>query len=452
MRRFSGLRGEPSYCEVLQEYSHLSGIHWKSEYSSFCRFDENGDFDHVVSFTSGEGVNDVTLVSFKREPLELYLAASNSVLVRMFDFTLLRSGKFSRWPDQPESLRLENDTMFYAQVIDPGKAGYVRGIQIVPPSRSDDEIFLTERAKLYGEKVGPWVEFEVYDFRNDRITTVSTDPSTTTNYFVANENSLPFEISPAFFRAEVLAKYKADREKYVVDEVSRSISCRNAWALRRFDVNEAGQVHAYICYLRDLPYNEQVYWRSFNEAPNDGISKRAFEHDIMGEWSSIPDPLLDLLSVVEQWHSRRVRWWKLRDIDLLNHITTPHTMSRDEWSQAFMNLSQLVIEGFVPQAIKHELDSESVAYNTEGSLNLLEMLLVAKSLLPEHKRLEGLKATYLIRTKVRAHSGSTQAKTLAEDALRSHGTFANHFRYICGTIAKELQLIEQAFESPQSKT
>ena len=448
MRRFSGLRGEPKYCEVLQEYSHLSGIHWRSEHSSFCRFDENGDFDHVVSFTSGEGVNDVTLVSFKREPLELYLAASNSVLVRMFDFTLFRSGKFSRWPDQPESLRLENDRLFYAQVIDPGKAGYVRGIQIVHPSRSDDEIFLTERAKLYGEEVGPWVEFEVYDFRNDRITTVSTDPSTTTTYFVAKENSLPYETSPAFFRAEVLAKYKADREKYVVDEVSRSISCRNAWELRRFDVNEAGQVHAYICYLRDLPYNEQMYWRSFNEAPEDSISRRAFEHDIMGEWSSIPDPLSDLLSAVEQWHHRCVRWWKLRDINLLNHITTPHTMSRDEWSQAFMNLSQLVIEGFVPQEIKHELDSESVAYNTEGSLILLEMLLVAKSLLPKHKKLEGLKATNLIRTKVRAHSGSTQAKTLADDALRSHGTFANHFRYVCGIIAKELHLIEQAFDSP----
>ena len=324
----------------------------------------------------------------------------------------------------------------------------MRGIQIVPPSRSDDEIFLTERAKLYGEEVGRWVEFEVYDFRNDRITTVSTDPSTTTTYFVAKENSLPYETSPAFFRAEVLAKYKADREKYVVDEVSRSISCRNAWELRRFDVNEAGQVHAYLCYLRDLTYNEQMYWHSFNEAPEGSISRRAFEHDIMGEWSSIPDPLSDLLSAVEQWHHRGVRWWKLRDIDLLNHITTPHTRSRDEWSQAFMNLSQLVIEGFIPQEIKHELDSESVEYNTEGSLILLERLLVAKSLLPKHKKLEGLKATNLIRTKVRAHSGSTQAKTLADDALRVHGTFANHFRYVCGIIAKELHLIEQAFDSP----
>ena len=446
MRHFDGLSGEPSYCEVLQEYSHLSDIHWRSEYSSFCRFDENGDFDHVVSVTLCKDQGEATLVSFKREPLELYLAASNSVLVRMFDFTLFQLHKFSRWPDQPESLRLENDMLFYAQRIDPGKAGYVRGIQFVPPSRSDDEILSIQRAKLYGEKEGPWVEFEVYDFRNKRNTSVSTDPSTTTNYFVAHDNSLPYETSPAFFRPEVLSKYKTDREKYVVDEAGRTISCRNLWELKGFDVNKAGQVHAYICYLRDLPYEEQLYWRSFNEPAKDSISKRAFEHDIIGEWSSVPDPLSDLLSVVEKWHHKRVRWWKLRENNLLNHITTPHTSSRDEWAQAFMDLSQLIVEGFVPKAIKHELDTESVAYTKEGSLILLEKLLVAKSLLPQNKKLEGLKTTNLIRTKVRAHSGSTQAKTLADDALRSHGSYANHFRHVCQIILDELSLIQQAFD------
>ena len=46
----------------------------------------------------------VTLVSFKREPLEHYLAASGSVLVRMFDFRLLRFDDFTEWPEGPEQL------------------------------------------------------------------------------------------------------------------------------------------------------------------------------------------------------------------------------------------------------------------------------------------------------------------------------------------------------------
>lgn len=452
MRHFDGTKGEPSYCEVLQEYAHLSGIHWRIERSSFCRFDENGDYDDVVSFTSGEGedANDITLVSFKREPLDLYLAASDSLLIRMFDFTLFQPGKFTRWPDRPESLRVENDKLLYRQRIDPGKAGYARGVQLIYPIRSDAEIFSIQRARLWGENVGPWVEFEIYDIRNDCITTVSTDPSTTTNYFMAEENSLPYEISPAFFNAEVLAKYKADREKYVVDEVGRSISCRNAWELRRFDVNEAGQIHAYICYLRDLPPKEQEYWRNFNETPITGISRRAFQHDIMGQWTSVPDPLLDLLSVLRQWHHKQVNWWNLRNTYLLDQITTPHTTSRDEWSQAFMDLSQVVIEGLDYKAIRNKLDSESIDFKREEkSIALLEKLLVAKSLLPNHKKLEGLRMTNTIRNKVRAHSGSTQAKALVDDALRSHETFAGHFRHVCSAISKELQLIEQALDSPQ---
>jgi hypothetical protein len=36
-------------------------------------------------------------------------------------------------------------------------------------------------------------------------------------------------LSPAFFRPEVLLKYKADRDKYTVGE--RDVSCRAAWHL-----------------------------------------------------------------------------------------------------------------------------------------------------------------------------------------------------------------------------
>ena len=87
-RSFEGLKGDDAnYFEISQEYAHLAGIHWRSEQRAYCRFDERGDFDPVVSITAGEGRQRVTLVSFKRQPLECYLLASNSALVRMFDFT-----------------------------------------------------------------------------------------------------------------------------------------------------------------------------------------------------------------------------------------------------------------------------------------------------------------------------------------------------------------------------
>jgi hypothetical protein len=149
--------------------------------------------------------------------------------------------------------------------------------------------FSREKRGWFDKKDKKYVEFIAYDWRNDGITAISTDPSATTNYFNANDNSLPYELSPAFFKPEVLLKYKADRDKYTVSE--RDVYCRSAWCLKGIDVNEAGQVHAYICDLRDLPYAEQLHWFSFNEPPKASISKRAIANDFQGRWVTFMEPL-----------------------------------------------------------------------------------------------------------------------------------------------------------------
>ena len=262
-RHFDGLQTkDSSYFEIMQEYAHLNKIHWRPEQNAYCRFDRNGDFDHIVSVTSRQNIRDVNLVSFKREQLELYLATSNAVLIRMFDFTLLRRGNFHSWPDRDEDRIIESDAYFFRQKIDPGKAAYTRGVQIVRPSRPKTKIFSSFQESESGYNESEYVEFVALDLRNKRIARISTDPAATTNYFQSKGNSLPFELSPAFFKPEVLQKYKGDSDKFTVSE--RDIYCRGGWGLRSYDVNKAGQVHAYICDLRNLPYQEQLYWLSYN--------------------------------------------------------------------------------------------------------------------------------------------------------------------------------------------
>lgn len=88
-RTFEGWSGsDRTYFEVNQEYTHITGIHWRPEQRAYCRFDENGDLQQVVSVTGrSDAVKDVLCISFAWEPLEEYLAATNSTLVRRFDFT-----------------------------------------------------------------------------------------------------------------------------------------------------------------------------------------------------------------------------------------------------------------------------------------------------------------------------------------------------------------------------
>ena len=445
-RIFEGIEGKDGLSlEILQEYTHLTEIYWRPERNAHCRFDENGDFDPIVSIRLMEAKEDVTLVSFKREPLEQYLASSNSVLVRMFDFTLLRRVKgfeLIDWPNGPEKLFDESDDLFYGQKVDPGKKAYTRGVQIIRPSRPKTEIFSSMKASWYGCQERQYVEFIIYDWRNKCIRKVSTDPAATTNYFGADENSLPFELSPAFFRPDVLLKYKADSDKYTIE--GGNIYCRGGWMLRDFEINEAGQVHVYICDLREIPFQEQLHWLSHNEKPKAGISKRAIANHFMNQWVE-PDPLETVLFLMRRWVRSDLKVWKIRDKALLERVSTPRTSSRDEWANAFMDLSKLIIEGFQVKSIRKELERLNITFDKNyGSIVLLERFLIGRGKIKDGQKLVGLKTVQHIRSTF-AHSSGHTSHDLANNALEQHGTFSAHFNSVCGTVVAELKLIEEAF-------
>ena len=50
-----------TYYEILQEYPHLSGLHWRSDQRSYCHFTELGDIAHAVSSLYGKFVLEWTL-------------------------------------------------------------------------------------------------------------------------------------------------------------------------------------------------------------------------------------------------------------------------------------------------------------------------------------------------------------------------------------------------------
>ena len=224
-RTFEGWSGsDKTYFEVNQEYTHLSGIHWRPERSAYCHFDSNGDLAETVSIAVRRSENDVNLVTFTWPELEEYLRIAGYALVRMFDFTLFRLASFGGWRDGPEEIVRVSDDFLYRQKIQ-GDAAYTRGFQIIRPR---DACAVSETSsRWFGSTKREYASFIAEDWRNKKIAEISTEPAATTNYFQRAENDLPFELSPAFFRPEVLSKYKTDREKYTVDE--RDIYCRAAW-------------------------------------------------------------------------------------------------------------------------------------------------------------------------------------------------------------------------------
>jgi hypothetical protein len=148
----------------------------------------------------------------------------------------------------------------------------------------------------------------------------------------------------------VLHRYKADQEKYEVQD--RSISCRGTWSLRTYDINDAGQVHTYLRYLRELPYKEQLYWKAFNEWPKAWLSKRAITTDFKGEVYAEYDALNALKHKIRRLDDSPPAWWSPRGDKLLNTVHYPATAASTEWANEILALDQLLVEGFRSKNLK----------------------------------------------------------------------------------------------------
>ena len=347
LRYFDGRSRRKGYPEVNQHIAHILDVHWMQDRSSYSRLDERGDFDDLVPIKNDD---EGTIVAISLDALEPYMLLTDSVLVRLFDIPRAESWRDVSWEKRGERLIHKPSAGIYAKLVsvsdsDGPVASKLRGFQVVKRRQSDKALL----AALKGESPQPrqFESFIALDFRNERVHECSCDPAALGNYFV--ESALPYETSPAFFNAEVLARYKQDPDKYEIE--GRVISCRGGWHLQ-YDINDEGQVHAYLIDLSRLPHAEQVYWKAFNEQPRTGISHRAYTTDFLGEWDEEYDPLVSLKQRLAEFPATGsgLTLWK-PDEGALSRLTHVVTESKKEWEDAILNLAKLIVDGFRPKVI-----------------------------------------------------------------------------------------------------
>jgi len=445
-RRFEGRVGRRNYYEILQKITQVLNIHFLPERSAYCRLDKNGDIEDVIRFleVSGKGEDFIgSAVTFKRSLLDQYLALTGSTIIRTFDFTRFRPSHFGGWHKSHENQYVTEGALSYRVHVEPHHASYMRGFQVVHPVIAKETVIDNFDPTATVEK--RYASFIAHDWKNKIVTEISCAPRRTANYFT--QSDLPFELSPAFFRPEVLLKYKSDSEKYRLED--RSISCRSTWHLETYDINDAGQVHTYLVYLRGLPYEEQLYWKSFNERPKAPISKRAMKTDFEGSWETEYDPLGSLKEAVRELYDRQVPWWALRSEKLLDQVHYPVTSSPDEWSNEILQLDQLVVEGFQSKWLRKTAESLGrVPEPKFESLKLVEecLLGLGNSELDVQKLLAPLRETHHLRTKLKGHASGKDAAALKRQALEGHGTYKKHFRDLCGYCDESIRSISEQFK------
>ena len=443
-RFFEGRMGNKNYFEVLQKLVHIFDLHFLPERNAYCRLDKHGDIEDVIRIVTipvkGE-TGGGTIVLFKRQLLDEYMVLTESVIVRMFDFTRYRPSHFYGWSHTPDAKQITDVDLAYRSAIEPGNGSYTRGCQIVRPLMSKEAVI--RRHGPTQEEDRQYASFIAHDWKNKIVREISCAPGHTANYFTNSD--LPFELSPAFFRPEVLAKYKADSEKYRLGD--GSISCRGAWHLETYDINDAGQVHTYIVYLRRLPYEEQLYWKAHNERPKGPISNRAFTTDFEGRWDLEYDPLISLKHALRELNRQQVPWWRLRAEKLLDQVHYPVTSSADEWANEILQLDQLVVEGFEEKWLRQKAQSLGREPDHKlRSLKLMEECLMALGFEEDHARkiTAPFHKVHYLRSKVKGHASNEEATAIKQEVLTEYGSYKTHFRVLCGECDESIQTITNA--------
>jgi hypothetical protein len=442
-RSFEGYDDRKSYIEILQKFTHIFDLHFVPHTNSYCRLDKHGDIEKVITCTdipTVRGSFGGKVVTVDHQLLDDYMVLTDSTIVRAFDFTCIDSN-FPGWGKDRKERSVANKELGYRITVDGGIGGYMRGVQVVRTR----ETIATLHHRLTHEGEGKkYASFIAQDWKNGGISEISCGPGHTANYFTKSD--LPFELSPAFFRPEVLGKYKADPKKYKLEE--RSIGCRGSWHLQTYDINEAGQVHTYLIYLRYLPYEEQLYWKSFNEAPKGPISKRAVTTDMHGDFYTEYNALQSIRRVAHQLAEQNVPWWALRAPDLLDNVHYPATTSNEEWANELMALDKLLVEGFEEKWLRGKaIELGQAPLATEASLLLVTRCLRGLGFDDEHAKntVSALRLLHHLRTKLKGHASGDDAHRLREAALARYGSFRKHFEALCGECDLAMQHIVEAF-------
>ena len=450
-RSFDGRQENRHYIELLQKLSHVLDLHYVPERNAYCKFDERGEIEDIVRIIDVPGEGDRwggTVVTISRKALDEYLALTDAAIIRLFDFTRFQPKSFSGLRDECDEKRVDHGDLHYRTAIDAGNGSYLRGFQVVRSEDTKDALY--KRMWPSEEENKRYATFTAYDWKNSEVKEISCDPKCLSNYFTKSDK--PFEVTPAFFRPDVLLKYKKDPEKYLLED--RSITARNSWYLKTYDINSAGQVHTYLIYLSHLPYEEQVYWQSFNEGPKAPISKRAYTTDFEGNFYAEYDALSSLREALHELISKNAPWWKLRSEEVIQQVHYPVTKSSEEWADELMALDKLVIEGFEEKWLRNKANELGRSPDIRmRSLKLVEECLMGFGFDDELARQTTavLHQVHDYRSQLKGHATGKGASKIRAGILAKYGTYRKHFEEMCAACDESIRTIAAAFNGGSEK-
>ena len=360
-RSFGGIK-EDCY-EISEEFRHFHDLYHDRKTDKYIKIDDAGNGETVAIVTHDE-------VQIRLKEIRQFLAIKEMYLSLLFEFNEyseysleeLGISEFEQCDFKRKGLMCWTYNRWDIPVQNFQSISRLRGrklIEPLPKSKSGFGAFVEELK---------YVEFIVdVDENGDEV------------YHTCDPYKLDaaWKYSIVHFRKEVLEKYSIiEPSKYYVK--NSMVGCK-MWSMK-IDDDHRDKVCVFLKELCNLPYSEQIYWKSYNIPPEGAVSESFYRRMVLGEWTSSDQPDILFKQSYEQLQKacdECLDWQLLKPLSSeddyrFQRLRVPVNNEQSHFDDLVQDLQTILIESIDVKGLKQLLpESERVNLKGKRSIEVL---------------------------------------------------------------------------------
>ena len=256
------------------------------------------------------------------------------------------------------------------------------------------------------------------DKHGEEITNTS-NPDLLSNYFGANPGA-PNYLTAVHFRKEVLNKYYQQPNKYSVED--GYLRCGSLWGMT-MDNHHVDRVVAWLGDLgRDLPYEDQLHWRSFNIPPSGGVSETFYKRQILATFADSDQPehvFKNQYQDLSNTCKKEIGWQFLlpltkEDSHFFEAIRIPATDEQKDFDEMILGLTKILVDSLNEKELNQFIPSSYLG-EIKGSIARLEKALASNNVVGFEKHIKFLRDLQNMRSSGTAHRKGSNYRKIAEE-------------------------------------
>lgn len=265
----------PSRVDVVQNFILYHGLYFD--------FDKKQYLEPISDQAVILYANDPCFVSIKTSFLRDYLAARNMALVRFHDNRrLVKKSIDDLFGKNREDIQIEDTDRHFMIMIAPG---IDRNTETISRLLGKDIIH------PFSEPIHP--DYQLLAEKEDKkyqSFIIDIDDKGKEVEKICDEHVLSVGefLTPVFFKKQVLKKYYDNPRRYTVNP--GYLQSLGLWGIP-YGINKEDLVHVWLGDLGRLPYEEQLYFRSYNVFPSGDLDEGFYQTQILAKFVKSKDPV-----------------------------------------------------------------------------------------------------------------------------------------------------------------